>query len=129
MGEGAYKGKKRERERRRFWRKRDVQVCDLGGDVLDDLMLRVSSSGSSSLSDHDSRPSSSRTTRGLESSSSLSLSSMLVFSLPFIAVVSPLDIGSRGKMMKKLISMMIGRKADAKMVFLLLSPRDVVATA
>lgn len=53
---------------------------------------------------------------------------MLSPSTAVAAEISFLDKGPRGKMMKKLINRTMGKKADAKRVFLLLNPSVDVAT-
>ncbi len=94
-----------------------------------DLVLRVSGPDSCNLSDHESSVSSSRTSRESVWSPSSSSSLTLSHSPALTVAISLADKGPRGRMMKKLINMTIGRNADAKRVFLLLNPSVVVATA
>ncbi len=77
-------------------------------------------------------PSASRSRLSLSRCSSSPSSSSTVVSLyPSSTglIVSFLVSGLRGRIKKKLISMMIGRKADARSAVLLLNPNDVVASA
>jgi len=115
----TYYGKKSERERRRFCRKTAVQ---LGGILLIDFR-------SLEASLWDSNPSSSAgsvfSVFSPEVSSSCSVPAAALASL----LVCRLASEPWGSMRKKLTSMMIGRKADAKSVFLLLRPIEFVASA
>ena len=122
MRQSAYNGKKRLLERIRSalntsQGESDAALTGFGRTILDESNGAINRLSSSRIG-----------LRG--SSSSLSVSGIDASAVKESCLVKGLGlIGSRGRMMKKLIINTTGRQAEAKMVALTLSPNVVVAKA